>query len=1617
MTQFPLKPLALCCLLAFAAMERAAAQPAPGALPTGGSVAAGQAAISQNAAAMQVRQSSQQAIIDWQSYNIGRDASVQYIQPNAGASVLNRVLNGSSEIAGRLSGNGRVFLLNASGVTFSPTARVDVGSLGVAAGTASNASWLAGAAEIHNSGSVLNQGEIRTADGGSVALTGLTVSNSGSISAPRGAISLAAGDAVRLNITADGLIQAQVTGAAAQALVDNSGLLDSESGRIALAASTAAGTAGGLVANSGIIRASGVAHNGGTVSLTGGQVQAGGAIDASSTGGDGGKVDVFGDLQHGSVAFSGSINAGAGGNGNGGAVETSAAKVTVAGGARVNTLSGAGKAGTWLIDPQDFTIGTAAGDDISGATLSANLDSSNVSIDSAAGVRAGTGNIYVNNPVSWSANTTLALKAASGIVFASGPVTDPSKPNLAALANLTATGNTAGLLMDYSTDYVLGANKITLSGSTPTVGINGTSYVVMNAFSTAALNTILRTQPGRAFALTSDIDATATAALDNGQGWLPVGDNAVPFSGLLAGFGHTISKLAINRPTTDNIGLVGVMTGSVRDLGLIDPSITGRNGVGGIAGSVASSAGASIRSSYTTGGGVKGTSNVGGLLGDAGSVTSELISDSYASGTGIGSGAGQAHGALLGSWGPNNSLVLHNSYYNLDSANINGKQELDQGALYAAQFADWLKIRKLNIADYGSSLPLDSASGYYMISDAQGMRDLLGFAGDKSAGLKVRLAGNIDLSASAGYFIPVLQGEFDGAGRSIAGMVVNAPSHGGLVGINNGLIRNVNLQNSTISAPHAGGVAGLNAGTVTNSLSGNNTITGSSEAGGLVGTNQGVVSNSGSEAKVSGPVAGGLVGLNEGIISNSYATGSVTGTVLAGGLVGSGDISLVTSSYWDTQTSGQAGSSSGSGKTTAEMRSSATYVGWDLASVWRMSSAGPVLRAISPQAIALTIAASSLTRNYGSRVTALELSVTPTGLTDGDSLSSLGGTLSYTGTWQTATNIGVYTIIPGGLISSKYDITFVNGALTVTKADLTLAAVNASKVYGAADPTLRFTASGLKYNDTISVVKGATISAPTGAAATAGTHAIAMTVTGATADNYNILSATGGTLTVSKASLALSPSNASTVYGVNPSLTLAATGLFYGDSASVVSGVNFNTTTGAAAKPGTYPITLSGGTAANYNITGYGSPATLTVDKATLTVRADDKSKLLADPDPALTYSVLGLVYADTRELVTGVSLSTKTGADATVGSHPIVSTGGVAANYIVRNENGTLVVSLPPVIPPEPEKPVEPPVATKSLDTVVVVQAAAPAKVEPEKPVATVGGVVSAQRKALFEPANQLITNNPNIASLKDCGSDNEGECIARPRTPVQARIDTEGQAAPAAVIKRKMALVIGNQLYGSPLTSLEGAGADAEAVGYALKKQGYEVLSLNNASRAEMVTGMNKLIKDADGADSVLVFYAGHGHIHPGSSVGYWIPADGRIDNPRGWLSNIDIARFLANIPARQVLLVSDSCFSGALTRETGAASGSTLSRNAILNRRSVVAMSSGGEEVVADSAFEGHSPFTYFLLAELEKDSEQPAKVVLEKVREQVRKSAEQVPAYGAIVSSGHVNGGEYLVNPVK
>ena len=290
--------LALAALLAAGAPARALD---PNALPTGGQVVAGQAAIAQAGNTMTVSQQTDRLIAQWNSFNIGRDASVAFQQPGVSSVALNRILDQNpSQIFGSLAANGQVFLLNPAGVFFGPTARVDVGGLVASSLHLANEDFLAGKYSFAGSstaGAIANQGQIRTAEGGYVAFLSPRIVQEGTITAPRGTVAMAAGEKVDLDFTGDRLVHFTVTQGAIDAQIANKGLIRADDGLVMLTAKAADALTQAVVNNDGVIEAAGLHERGGRILLDaeGGQTTVAGTLDASSAEGRGGRIVATGD--------------------------------------------------------------------------------------------------------------------------------------------------------------------------------------------------------------------------------------------------------------------------------------------------------------------------------------------------------------------------------------------------------------------------------------------------------------------------------------------------------------------------------------------------------------------------------------------------------------------------------------------------------------------------------------------------------------------------------------------------------------------------------------------------------------------------------------------------------------------------------------------------------------------------------------------------------------------------------------------------------------------------------------------------------------------------------------------------------------------------------------------------------------------------------------------------------------------------------------------------------------------------------------------------------------------------------------------------------------------------
>ena len=252
------------------------------ALPEGGQVAAGQAAITTAGSTMTIAQQTAQAIINWQNFGIGSGEAVHINQPNSQAILLNRVIGSNpSEIFGQLTANGQVILVNPNGVFFRPGSSVDVGGLTASTLNIANEDFLKGQLRFagDSQNPVINAGSIN-AQNGYVNLLAKEVVNEGIIAAQTGSVNLAAGSGMSLDYNGDGKMTVAVTDGAYQSAVANKKLIQADGGLVVMTASGRDALMDSAVNNSGMIQANTLGEATGQISLTGDNIATTGTISA-----------------------------------------------------------------------------------------------------------------------------------------------------------------------------------------------------------------------------------------------------------------------------------------------------------------------------------------------------------------------------------------------------------------------------------------------------------------------------------------------------------------------------------------------------------------------------------------------------------------------------------------------------------------------------------------------------------------------------------------------------------------------------------------------------------------------------------------------------------------------------------------------------------------------------------------------------------------------------------------------------------------------------------------------------------------------------------------------------------------------------------------------------------------------------------------------------------------------------------------------------------------------------------------------------------------------------------------------------------------------------------------
>ena len=262
---------------------------------------------------------------------------------------------------------------------------------------------------------------------------------------------------------------------------------------------------------------------------------------------------------------------------------------------------------------------------------------------------------------------------------------------------------------------------------------------------------------------------------------------------------------------------------------------------------------------------------------------------------------------------------------------------------------------------------------------------------------------------------------------------------------------------------------------------------------------------------------------------------------------------------------------------------------------------------------------------------------------------------------------------------------------------------------------------------------------------------------------------------------------------------------------------------------------------------------------------------------------------------------------------------------------------------------------------------------------------------------------------------------------------VDSPASLLPPAIAARiglgpQFALLIGNARY-SMLPGLKTPIEDVEEIGRILRERyGFEVRILHDASRYQMLSALNDLRTKLTAKHDLLVYYAGHGHMVTveGRERGYWLPVDAEKSNPANWISTLEVTDMLASMDVHKVLLVSDSCYSGLLTRglvrvpDTSSERARASFLKLIVEPKSRNVLTSGSNMPVLDGGGGTHSIFEKSLARILLENKGPLQGQDLAQALEQVVSLAaqsmnfEQRPQYAPLQLSGH-EGGDYVFVP--
>lgn len=232
--------------------------------------------------------------------------------------------------------------------------------------------------------------------------------------------------------------------------------------------------------------------------------------------------------------------------------------------------------------------------------------------------------------------------------------------------------------------------------------------------------------------------------------------------------------------------------------------------------------------------------------------------------------------------------------------------------------------------------------------------------------------------------------------------------------------------------------------------------------------------------------------------------------------------------------------------------------------------------------------------------------------------------------------------------------------------------------------------------------------------------------------------------------------------------------------------------------------------------------------------------------------------------------------------------------------------------------------------------------------------------------------------------------------------------------------ALIIGVDKYKGTWQPLKNAVKDAKSVEALLREEykfdHFKTLYDDQATRKNIISEMEWLVKNVKEKDNVLIYYSGHGEYKQDLNKGYWVPIDAQTTSTSDYVSNNDIQTFLSGIRSKHTLLISDACFSGDIFRGNTIAvpfENSERYYRDVHNLPSRQAITSGGIEPVMDGGREGHSVFAYYLLKALINNQSKfyDASQLYSTIKIPVTNNSEQSPQFQSIKNTGD-EGGQFI-----